>query len=124
MSDSKLRTLAAAYGFIGVALGAFGAHALADRLAVYGKDQWQTATLYCFFHVAATLAILNKHRTSAILFLAGITVFSGSLYLLALTQVRILGAITTIGGVLFLSGWLILAIKEARSHANPPNQPN
>jgi uncharacterized membrane protein YgdD (TMEM256/DUF423 family) len=123
VSTTQLRIFAASLGFIGVALGAFGAHALAERLAVYGKEQWQTATWYLFFHVATALALLADEkfnvRPAITLHLIGVCIFSGSLYALALTQVKILGAITPIGGVLFLSGWALIAFTAGSRNKRP-----
>ncbi|CAA0080198.1 Uncharacterised protein [Zhongshania aliphaticivorans] len=104
--------------FLAVALGAFGAHGLkaslpADMMAVY-----QTAVQYHFYHCFALLAVgLLMHsgvqhlslRISAVMFFMGVLVFSGSLYILAITGVRWLGAITPIGGLMFLVAWACLA---------------
>jgi uncharacterized membrane protein YgdD (TMEM256/DUF423 family) len=106
--------LAAAFCFLAVALGAFGAHALKATLAAHEMaDVWKTAVLYHFLHglalmVVAVLPVTN--RPAAGFFIAGIVIFSGSLYLLALTNMRWLGAITPIGGLCFLAGWVWLAI--------------
>lgn len=97
--------------FLAVALGAFGAHALQETLkANQTRDVWNTAVLYHFLHGLA-LVVLAYHESNRIvgwLFLTGIAVFSGSLYLLAVTGVRWLGAITPIGGLCFLAGWAAL----------------
>ncbi len=102
--------LAAALCFFAVALGAFGAHGLESTLALHGtREIWQTAFLYHFFHAIALLQYFSWGRGSrwiAIFFVAGILVFSGSLYLLAITGMRKLGMITPIGGTLFLIAWL------------------
>lgn len=106
----------AAAGFAAVALGAFGAHALNERLVANDRlDVWQTAVLYHLVHVVAALAALGRSRAAAAWWLGGITIFSGSLYLLALTNVGMLGAITPIGGVAFLIGWLLLIPAALRS---------
>ncbi|WP_252177572.1 DUF423 domain-containing protein [Endozoicomonas sp. 4G] len=106
-------------GLLSVALGAFGAHALKDQLSERYLEVWATATDYQFYHslalvLVAVLAIhfkdSKKLRWSARLFLAGIILFSGSLYMLAVTGIGWLGAITPIGGVSFMLGWLFLAI--------------
>jgi len=106
-------------GFAGVALGAFGAHALRDRLTPALLQTWNTAVLYHLLHAVALLALGLYARatggdvkTGGTLLTAGVLVFSGSLYALALTGIKPLGAITPIGGVLFLAGWLWLAIKS------------
>ena len=117
MSAAQLAVLTGAvYGFVGVAFGAFGAHALKARLAPEVLAVWKTAVEYQLYHALALLlvgliatqkpsiAITN----SAICFALGVLVFSGSLYVLALSGVRWLGAITPIGGLLLLSGWALL----------------
>ena len=111
--------IAAVYGFLAVALGAFGAHGLKDRLSPDMMAVYQTAVQYHFYHTLALLLVaLLMHsglqssalKVSAWLFTAGILVFSGSLYALALSDIRVLGAITPIGGLMFLGGWLCLAL--------------
>lgn len=94
--------------FLGIALGAFGAHGLADRLEETGRlDNWETATFYHLIHgVAMFLIALSGKRTIGFWwFLAGIILFSGSLYALALTDITKLGAITPLGGTAMLIGW-------------------
>lgn len=102
--------IAAALCFLAVALGAFGAHALRPTLESHGmSDAWNKAVLYHLVHAVALLALSSVrtyNRTAWWLLFAGIILFSGSLYLMALTNVRWLGAITPLGGVCFLSGWL------------------
>jgi uncharacterized membrane protein YgdD (TMEM256/DUF423 family) len=103
---------------VGVALGAFGAHALRERLSSEMLNVWHTAVEYHFIHALGLLivGILLLHfptsgllRWSGWLMFAGIVLFSGSLYVLALTGTRILGAITPFGGVLFIVAWALLA---------------
>ena len=107
-------TLAAILGFTGVALGAFGAHGLKDVLAANGTAAiWQTAVLYQLVHAVASLWAAERRPVVARLWAAGTVLFSGSLYALALTNIRWLGAITPVGGVLFLIGWALL-IKSAK----------
>jgi uncharacterized membrane protein YgdD (TMEM256/DUF423 family) len=110
--------IAALSGFIAVALGAFGAHGLKQRLSVDLLVVYQTGVQYHFYHTFALLAVgllmlqmpaSGALRWSGILFIAGIVVFSGSLYVLSLTGVRWLGAITPLGGVAFMAAWLLLA---------------
>jgi uncharacterized membrane protein YgdD (TMEM256/DUF423 family) len=108
MSASSRIRLAALVLFLGIALGAFGAHGLADRLEETGRlNNWETATHYHLFHGLAlfVLAMLPGRPLGFYWFLAGIMVFSGSLYALALTDISRLGAITPIGGISFLVGW-------------------
>lgn len=104
--------IAAAVCFLAVALGAFGAHALRSTIAGHGlADVWNTAVLYHLAHAVALLALAltgNTNRTTWWLLFAGVLVFSGSLYVMALTNARWLGAITPIGGLCFLAGWLWL----------------
>ena len=113
MSITQLR-IAAAVCFLAVALGAFGAHALKFKLQVNGTlDAWQTAVLYHLAHAVALVALAlhgASNRTAFYLLLAGVVIFSGSLYLLAITNTRWLGAITPLGGLCFLAGWAWLVI--------------
>ena len=110
--------LAGALGFLGVALGAFGAHGLRDRLAPGMLEVYKTGVLYHLLHAVALLAValgaerLARPRAIATLFTAGVVIFSGSLYALALTGVGTLGAITPIGGLLLMAGWVTLAINK------------
>jgi uncharacterized membrane protein YgdD (TMEM256/DUF423 family) len=110
---------AAAAGFTAVAAGAFGAHALQPFLTANGRvETWQTAVLYHLIHAVVLLAIaLARHRETepvqtrrltrgGDLFAAGIVLFSGSLYALALGAPRWLGPVTPLGGCCFLAGWL------------------
>lgn len=108
----------AVLAFIAVALGAFGAHALKARLATDMAAVWQTAVQYHAWHALALLAagllLLQRPDASGMavaawLFAAGIVLFSGSLYLLALTGIRGLGAVTPFGGAALLAGWAAFA---------------
>lgn len=115
--DWPLLRASALFGGIGVILGAFGAHALRDRLAPEMLAVFETGVRYQMYHALALLAVAwastrwpgTLVNASGWLFVAGTVVFSGSLYVLSLTGVRWLGAITPIGGVAFLAGWLCLA---------------
>ncbi|MEM1189160.1 MAG: DUF423 domain-containing protein [Pseudomonadota bacterium] len=111
-------TLAAISGFLCVALGAFGAHALRNRLDDYALGIFETAVQYQFYHSLALLAVgllmlqvpaSALLRSSALLFIAGICVFSGSLYILSFSGLRWMGAITPLGGLALIGGWLCLA---------------
>ena len=106
--------IAAALCFLAVALGAFGAHSLRSTLETHGMlDAWNKAALYHFIHAIALLALAlygTANRGAWWLLFAGIFLFSGSLYLLALSNVRWLGAITPLGGLCFLAGWAWLII--------------
>jgi uncharacterized membrane protein YgdD (TMEM256/DUF423 family) len=105
--------LAALFGFLSVALGALGAHSLKNVLDEYGKSVYEKAVLYQMFHAMALLAAgVLQHLFKGISFspagfgfLVGIVLFSGSLYALAITGTKWLGAITPIGGLAFLFGW-------------------
>lgn len=117
MTAGKLwLALGATYGLLGVALGAFGAHALKARLAGDLLAVWRTAVEYHFWHALALVlvGVLALQRPAPALnvaggaFALGVLLFSGSLYALALTGARALGAVTPIGGVLFLCGWAAL----------------
>ena len=102
-----------------VVLGAFGAHGLKDRLDPYSMSVYEKAVFYHFIHALGLLIVALLPRTGTFsefatnwvcgLLLAGILIFSGSLYLLAITGNRMLGAITPIGGVSFIAAWLVLA---------------
>ncbi len=111
-------------GGLGVALGAFGAHALRARLTPDALATFETGVRYQMYHALALLAvtyIVTRWAGSALpslagwLFVAGILLFSGSLYLLALTGVRWLGAVTPFGGLAFIAGWACLFIAALRA---------
>lgn len=105
------RRVAALFGLVGVALGAFGAHALKDRLSADALEWWKTATLYHLLHAAAMLGSGRpdgRASASTWSFAAGVVLFSGSLYAMALTDVRALGAVTPVGGVALIVGWALL----------------
>ena len=118
MSARLALTLATLLLCAAVGLGAFGAHALKARLAPDMQAIWQTAVQYHAWHALGLLAVglFTMQRPdapgaslAAWLFVAGIALFSGSLYALALSGVRGLGAVTPFGGVAFLAGWLAFA---------------
>jgi uncharacterized membrane protein YgdD (TMEM256/DUF423 family) len=114
MSILPLR-IAAALSFLAVALGAFGAHALRSTLESQGMSEvWNKAVLYHLVHAVALVALCSvrtSNRTAWWLLFAGIILFSGSLYLMALVNARWLGAITPLGGLCFLGGWLWLFVR-------------
>lgn len=109
--------IGAVSGFLAVALGAFGAHALKARFSAELLAVWKTAVEYQFYHALALLLVglLAAQRPGAgygavtVCFALGIVLFSGSLYAYALSGVRALGMITPLGGLLFLAGWALLA---------------
>lgn len=117
--DRGLLFVGALLGLLGVGIGAFGAHALQDLLVEHQReDVYQTATLYHLVHALAVLAAgivptrLDRRavRLAGWLFAAGVVLFSGSLYALAITNIEGLGMITPFGGVAFLLGWLSLGV--------------
>jgi uncharacterized membrane protein YgdD (TMEM256/DUF423 family) len=105
-------------GAIGVALGAFGAHGLKGRIAdPHLLEVWETGARYHLIHALALCAVAahpRQPREAGIAFVAGILLFSGSLYLMTLTGVRALGAVTPLGGLCFIAGWAILAWRAPR----------
>ena len=103
----------AGFMFLAVALGAFAAHALKTRLSPEMLTIWETGVRYHVYHALALLALGASRGPDKAgwCFLAGIVVFSGSLYVLALTGEKRLGMITPIGGLLFLAGWVFFALK-------------
>jgi uncharacterized membrane protein YgdD (TMEM256/DUF423 family) len=111
-------TLASISGMLAVVFGAFGAHALRTRLDDYAMGVFETAVQYHFYHSLALLAVgviaISQPQTAMLrnsgwLFAVGIVIFSGSLYMLSMTGMRWLGAITPIGGLAFIGGWACLA---------------
>jgi uncharacterized membrane protein YgdD (TMEM256/DUF423 family) len=102
-----------------VGLGAFGAHGLRDRLDAYSMSVYEKAVFYHFVHALGILLLAVLARAGSItaggqarsswLLFAGIFLFSGSLYALAISGVRVLGAVTPFGGLAFIAGWLLLA---------------
>ena len=122
MSWSALAALALA---VAVGLGAFGAHGLRTRLDAYSLGIWEKAVFYHFVHAIGILVAPLLARAglasavtawwACLLLALGILFFSGSLYLLAVSGIRWLGAVTPIGGVLFMAGWLTLAWAALRN---------
>ena len=114
----------AGLGMLAVMIGAFGAHALKGVLEANGRtDTFHTATQYHFYHVLALLLIYvlgstgdyEYLKTASILMIAGILIFSGSLYILCVTNISILGAITPLGGLAFIGGWFFLLLSIFKS---------
>lgn len=126
VSESNVRRLvivSAILGALGVAAGAFGAHGLADKVSPRLLDVWNTAVRYQMWHVLAILSIvLGRPRCLAqslasaacVAWLLGIIVFSGSLYALVLSGVGLLGAVTPLGGIALIAGWVLLACAALR----------
>jgi len=111
--------VAAVFGFLGVALGACGAHGGIHNMLVQNGtlENWETAVHYHLVHAVVLLVIARGAtfpRVAWWLFAAGIVIFSGTLYALALTNVRWLGAITPVGGLALLGGWLALVFEKSR----------
>jgi uncharacterized membrane protein YgdD (TMEM256/DUF423 family) len=98
---------------LGVGLGAFGAHTLKARLGPAALGWWETAVQYQMWHAIGLVALGalggERMRAPASLLVAGIAIFCGSLYVMALTDMRWLGAVTPLGGVLMIAGWLLAA---------------
>lgn len=121
-ADRLFATLGAASAFVAVAAGAFGAHALRARLSPDLLAVFETGARYQMYHALGLLAVawaVTRWPSpwpprAGWLFLAGTVLFSGSLYALALSGIRWLGAITPLGGLAFLAGWLCLAFAASR----------
>lgn len=116
---------ASSLGALSVMIGAFGAHALQATLEAQGRiDTFETAVKYQFYHTIALLLIgLLMFRVqdklldyAALSMMGGVLIFSGSLYVLCLSGIRWLGAITPLGGLLFIAGWILLLIAVARAN--------
>jgi uncharacterized membrane protein YgdD (TMEM256/DUF423 family) len=113
--DRTISVLGAVLGFLGVLAGAFGAHALEGRLTPEMHAVWETAARYQLTHAILILfAGWIGARAAGWLLIAGIVIFSGSLYALAGSGLRGLGAVTPLGGLCLLAGWLALAGRLAR----------
>ena len=117
--DRTFLLIGSVFGFLSVAFGAFGAHALKDRLSPDMLAVFETGVRYQMYHafailiVAAAIGHLGSVRllnTAGWSFTAGVILFSGSLYALSLSGIRVLGAVTPFGGLLFLLGWVLLAV--------------
>ena len=112
-------------GLLSVALGAFGAHALKGQLSERMLAAWGTSTDYQMFHSLALILVavfmyqfpnIKRLQWSGRLFIVGLVLFCGSLYAMALTGITWLGAITPLGGVSFMLGWLMLALSARDIH--------
>jgi uncharacterized membrane protein YgdD (TMEM256/DUF423 family) len=123
MNQKTILTLGAVAGALGVAIGAFGAHGLKEILAQTQRaDTFELAVRYQFYHTFAILlsGVLmeffesKKLGIAAILFAVGIFIFSGSLYILSLTGITVLGAITPFGGLSLIAGWIFLALSFSK----------
>lgn len=112
---NRLIPAAALVGFLSVAFGAFGAHALDGRLTAEGAEWWQTATLYGLTHAGVALAAGLSGRGGKIaaggwVIVAGAVIFAGTLYAMALGAPRWFGAITPVGGISLLAGWVMIGL--------------
>lgn len=127
MQERHILTSAAISMFIAIGLGAFGAHGLKQMLSVEMLAIWQTAVQYQLVHGLALFALaivyprFAQHSSRSFRFIApcfiiGTLLFSGSLYALALSGIKVLGAITPVGGIAFLLGWLLLAKQAMQLH--------
>ena len=121
--DSRFALIAGAVlAAAGVALGAFGAHGLKALLSPEALGWWQTAVQYQMWHAIGLVAIgaapVTRIRGPAWMLAAGTAIFSGSLYAMALSDARWLGAITPVGGVLMIAGWAWLAWRAAAKTAS------
>ena len=119
--NRTLLTIAGTLGFSAVLLGAFGAHGLRDKVAPPMLEIYRTGVLYHLVHAVVLVGIagvqdrLRSARLTATLFAVGIAIFSGSLYILALSGVRLWGAVTPLGGVALLAGWGTLLLPRKPS---------
>ena len=128
MSGRPWVSLGAAFGFLAVAAGAFGAHGLKTKLSPARLDNWDTASDYALAHALALVAAgllagrgpSRAAKVAGVAFAAGVALFSGSLWVLAVTDVRALGMITPFGGVAFLVGWVALAVAGWSAPATTP----
>ena len=116
MIDRSFFALGSLFALLAVGLGAFGAHALKDSFGPAMADVFETGVRYQFYHALALFAVayaitrwpVSSAGLAGWLFIAGIILFSGSLYALSLTGIKVLGAITPLGGLAFLAGWAVL----------------
>lgn len=126
MSFNKLLSISGFLLALGVTLGAFGAHLLKDILSLDRMITWQTAVQYQVWNTLGLIAITLVAKVfsvdlklPSIFILTGISIFSGSLYLLCLTNIGKLGIIPPIGGVLLITGWVLFAIKILKAKSEP-----
>jgi uncharacterized membrane protein YgdD (TMEM256/DUF423 family) len=124
LTNASYTRIAAAIGFLAVVLGAFGAHGLKEILAQNNTTAvWEKAVFFHFIHAIMLFLVAGRKPFAAGAwwsFLAGIVIFSGSLYLLALTNWRWLGAITPFGGLSLLAGWTWLFASAGKNNGSNP----
>ena len=115
MKNKALIIVGGILGFLAVSLGAFGAHILKDKISAELLSVFQTGILYHLIHsvVITVIAVINDSRfyKSAIFFIMGIILFSFSLYIYSVTQMKLFAMITPLGGVSFLAGWLMIIVE-------------
>ncbi|MFC5469199.1 DUF423 domain-containing protein [Cohnella suwonensis] len=120
---NKYVKIGAIFAMLAVAIGAFGAHMLEDRVSADDLDVYETGVHYHMFHAVGLLVVgllMDKLPNRKLgewagrLLTVGIVLFSGSLYVLAISGVKVLGAITPLGGVAFIAGWICLAVASGR----------
>lgn len=120
--ERRLVTLGAMLGGLAVVLGAFGAHALRTRISAEELDWWQTGVHYQMWHALAVTGLgfsrFSWARLPAWLFVMGVTIFSGTLYAMALGAPRSLGTVTPFGGLAMICGWALLAWRASRSRSD------
>ena len=111
MKKNQILQIFCALGASGVICGAFGAHALKARVSESDLENWKTATFYLLVHVLAGIMslALDVRQRSVVFFGVGAVIFSFSLYALVLSGVKILGAVTPVGGLFMILGWIVLA---------------
>ena len=106
-------------GFLAVSFGAFGAHALKDKISAERLSIFQTGVLYHLIHTVVVLVITiagdNRFVKAAIFLIAGIVLFSFSLYIYSITQIKLFAMITPVGGISFLAGWLMIIIEALKT---------
>jgi uncharacterized membrane protein YgdD (TMEM256/DUF423 family) len=120
MINKKLLVLSSGIlGFLAVSLGAFGAHALKDKVSAEQLSIFQTGVLYHIIHAVVVLVIAiageNRFFKAAIFMITGIVLFSFSLYIYSITQIKLFAMITPMGGVSFLAGWLMIIIEGLKT---------
>ena len=122
---NKFLTIGAAFGLLAVIIGAFGAHGLEKSLSPHALSRYHTGVEYQFYHVFALIfvGILKTEKASSsllkysvIAFSIGILLFSGSLYLYAITGITKFGMVTPLGGLAFIIGWLLLMLFSYKQH--------
>ena len=119
ISKKVLIIISGILGFLAVSFGAFGAHALKDKISAERLSIFQTGVLYHLIHTVVVLVITiagdNRFVKAAIFLIAGIVLFSFSLYFYSITQIKLFAMITPVGGISFLAGWLMIIIEALKT---------